>query len=1166
MRLKSIKLAGFKSFVDPTTFHLSSNLIGVVGPNGCGKSNIIDAVRWVMGESSARMLRGESMSDVIFSGSNMRKPVGAAIVELIFDNSDGSVQGEYAGYNEISIKRQVEREGQSIYSLNGTRCRRRDITDIFLGTGLGPRSYSIIEQGMISQVVESRPEDLRVFLEEAAGISKYKERRRETENRIRHTRENLERLEDLRSEVDKQLQHLKRQARQAERYKKLKSEYRRREAEVLALNWRGLRSKLEQRAVKLASLETRLEEQIAGQRAIEASLEQEREQQAAATEGVNAVQADLYEVGGDIARIEQAVQHRKELHERQEEEHRAADRNWQELQEHLALDRVQIEELRSATAELEPKLEVARKLENETADAAQVSEERRATWQKRWDEFSVQSGEQNRQADIERTHIDHLDAQISEQAGRLKLLAEENQNTDTTQLETDLARLGKERGQVLEQGGELESKLLNARGKLSKQAAGNRELIETLNACRQQQQQKQGRLASLEALQQAALGEDKQDIRAWLTERGVADSGRLAQKLQVESGWEIAVETALGDFLEGFIVEQPLGRVAVIAGLEAGNLALLADGGESQNPGSEYLAAQVTGPLVLGTLLKGILIAEDLNAALALSKTLKEGESVITRAGEWLGPGWVRVARSDPGSGGVIAREQELKALRKQLAKLREQEKQVTRRLSDGEKSMAELEQSRDEVQTQVNMNLRRAAELDGQIQSKQSRIDHLDNRAEQIRKETERLNGRIADHGDSVKQARVKLQDSIEQMAGLEVNREQLDLQRGEIQSQRDQTRAAANAAREAAHTLALQLESKRAALGSTEQSVARMTAQLQQIDERRKELLRQVEKSGDPDKREAEQLKKLLEKRLLVDRRLTEARQRTDQINLKLRQLEQQRGQAGESIQKARNELDSARLDQEGIRVKTEALAEQVEHTEFELETLQKELGEDADITAWEQALEKLAGRIGRLEPVNLAAIQEFDERSERKQYLDQQNTDLTTALETLEAAIRKIDRKTRTRFKETFDRVNTGVQELFPRLFGGGHGYLELVGDDLLTAGVAIMARPPGKRISHIHLLSGGEKALTAVSLVFSIFRLNPAPFCMLDEVDAPLDDANVGRFSELVKEMSESVQFLFVTHNKITMEVAHQLTGVTMREAGASRLVSVDIAEAERMANA
>ncbi|MEM9529635.1 MAG: chromosome segregation protein SMC [Pseudomonadota bacterium] len=1165
MRLKTIKLSGFKSFVDPTTFHLPSHLIGVVGPNGCGKSNIIDAVRWVMGESSPRLLRGDSMSDVIFNGSNARKPVGQATVELLFDNSEGKLTGEYASFAEISVRRTVSREGQSQYFLNGTRCRRRDITDLFLGTGLGPRSYSIIEQGMISQLVEARPEELRHHLEEAAGISRYKERRRETENRIRHTRENLSRLDDLREEVDKQLRTLDRQAKQAERYKTLKAEQRQGEAELLALNCVNAREAQARAASELAAGNNALESRNARVTALEADLEAGRAAQSEAFEAVNEVQGQLYEVGAEIARLEQAIAHRKELKQQQVAEQKELADNVQSLRETLDLDRVHVAELTREIGELEPALETSRRLENEAMDRAQETEQALAAWQNQWDEHSQDTSERNREADVERTRIGHLDQQLLDRTAQLKRLAEEQETVDLDELEAELNSQESQRETLSEQARALETQLEALRDGTAERTQQLRELEDQLTESREALDAARSRHASLTALQQAAQSLDAALTPQWLAEQGLKDSPRAAAQIAVSARWEQAAEHVLGPFLDSFVVDQLGAGVPALRSLAEGRLGLLAAGSGGEGP-SGTLAAELSGPPAVLALASQVLLAGDLAEALSRADSLAPGQSLLTPEGEWVGPGWVAARRPAQGEEGVIAREREIGALAEQLKREEQRIEQLLEQKKTFGLQLDDLQAQRDEKAQELAARNRAAAEAGGRADGIRARLLHLKERQQRITAESEELKSRIETDESAVREARSRLQGNVDAMANLESRRGELSSSRDEARSNYDEARVAANRARQSAHELALSLESKRSALKSTEQSLERSETQINALNARAEELLRQVEASGEPMAADEAALQQQLEGRRSVEQQLAERRKTADEHAVQLQQLDQQRREAVDAQTAAREKLEQLKLEQEGSRVRLEGLLEQLKAAGYELEPLLEGMATDQDPVALAAALEKLSTRIQRMEPVNLAAIEQFEEQSERKKYLDDQNEDLNRALTTLEDAIRKIDKETRTRFKETFDQVNDGLKALFPRLFGGGHGYMELVGDDLLTSGVAIMARPPGKRVSNIHLLSGGEKALTAVALVFAIFQLNPAPFCMLDEVDAPLDDANVGRFSELVKQMSEQVQFLFVTHNKITMEAAHQLLGVTMAEAGVSRLVSVDIAEATRMVEA
>ncbi|WNL44487.1 chromosome segregation protein SMC [Dyella sp. BiH032] len=1168
MRLTTIKLAGFKSFVDPTTLHLPTNMTGVVGPNGCGKSNIIDAIRWVMGESAASRLRGDSLTDVIFSGSNSRKPVGQATVELIFDNSDGTIQGEYGQYAEISVKRQVTRDGQSAYFLNGARCRRRDITDLFLGTGLGPRSYSIIEQGMISQIVEAAPEELRVHLEEAAGISKYKERRKETESRIKSTRENLDRVKDVRDEVDKQLEHLNRQARAAERWKALKEEQTRKEAELRALEYRGLKSQHDGEGAGLSAAEVEIEKRVAEQRHVEAQLESVRERHTGASEHLNQVQGEVYKVGAEIARVEQQVRFNRETAERLQRAQGEAEREHEALAAHIATDREQIETLRMALAEGEPKLEALQQMQDDTSDAQRDTETKLADWQQRWDAYTRTAGEASRAAEVERTKLAYLDRQSIDLSKRREALETEQKATDVDALDASFEQLQGEhdtqRERVETLGGMLDQHKLAYEKVLDEE----RQVQASLNEARQQLQTARGRQASLEALQHAALGQEESAASGWLSRLGLDKSRRLGESLQVEAGWETAVETALAGFLDAVLVDGAHDFAKDFGDLKDADLALL-DAAEGGANTAGTLAAHVRGPAAAVAILSHVLTAENLDEAhqrVAGLSAMAPYQSVMTRSGEWLGPGWARVRRAQGNQVGILAREREMRLLAEQIDTLEARIEEATGQLDDLRTRKFEAERARDDAQRELYNAHRRQSELAGQLQSHRGKMETARARAEKVAGELGEIINQLDELQTQTRDARARLDESVNHMGDLEDQRRELENERRALLEAREEARMNAREAADQAHALALSLESKRSSLTSLEQALARMETQIRQIESRRTEIADQLAAGSDPIAELEAERQTYLDQRLLVDKQLVEARRALEDCDGEFRRLEQERQRIEQSLNALREKLSEKRLAAQALQLRAQQLAEAIAASGLELEPLLAELPEDADASQWRGALTDIGQKIQRLEPVNLAAIQEHAEQSERKTYLDNQLADLTSAMETLEGAIKKIDRETRQRFKETFDRVNAGVQELFPRLFGGGHAYLELTGDDLLDTGVAIMARPPGKRVSNISLLSGGEKALTAVSLVFSIFGLNPAPFCLLDEVDAPLDEANVGRFSNMVKEMSEKVQFIFVSHNKATMEAASQLCGVTMREPGVSRLVQVDLAEAAKLAGA
>ena len=1154
MRLTAIKMAGFKSFVDPTTLLVPTNLTGVVGPNGCGKSNIIDAIRWVMGEGSAKVLRGESMADVIFNGSSERKPVGTATVELVFDNSAARITGEFANYNEISVKRQVSRDGQSNYYLNNSRCRKKDITDLFLGTGLGPRSYSIIEQGMISQIVEARPEELRSHLEEAAGISKYRDRRRDTENRIARTRDNLDRLTDLRDEVGKHIGRLKRQANAAERWKNFKQQARELESRLLAVGWRELNFQAEQQAIELKNVETAMESRIADQRAAEAELENIRVQQNQAGDNFNQVQGGFYEIGSEIARLEQSIQHQLEMQARRKQEFKETKAGLKDLEKHIVLDRSQVEQLSQALAELEPVLAKAEQVQLDQQQDLENKNLLAEEWQEKYDSHRQQAADISGTADLARAQIEHLDQRIAQSRERLDALKLETGEAVDTKLQHQLSAATK--------AAEESSKALaRAQQDLDKLRLDIEQGREQLESQQQQLSEKQrlqaslkGRLSSLQALQESSL-EENRSTSEWVNAQGLDATKTLLENIEVEDRWRQAVEQVLHPWLSALLES---GERIDLSSFSNGNLTLLNPESGKVKAVQGTLAAVCKAPDAILLLLNQVYTAASFEDASSRCKQLRPGESVVTTNADWFGPGWVRLDRGNAES--VLDRKQEIRLLDQELVELDQTTAKLSQQLSQQQEQQLANESKQQQQQAEFNDLYRRQTHAAGQVERLQQKIAEQSERKQRDQAELNTLQQRLTTDSSQLKTARSELETIIEQMAAMQTIREDLEEDRKTVITARDQARIELRQGREACHQLALKVESRRASLDSLSQSLARMDSQLGQMQQRFVQLSEQVAKDEQPDDSQTKAMDKLLQQRLGVEQEMTAARTTLQALENDYRQTDSKRQQAQVEAEEIRQELETKRLSLQELQIKARGLAERLSEQEQDAQELAAALDESVDVTAMQAELEQLEVKIQRLEPINLAAISEFEEESERKNYLDAQHEDLVAALATLESAIKKIDRQTRSKFKETYELVNKGVQELFPRLFGGGHAYLEMTGDDLLTTGVTIMARPPGKRISSIHLLSGGEKALTAVALVFAIFQLNPAPFCLLDEVDAPLDDANVGRFSALVRDMSESVQFIFVTHNKGTMEMAYQLCGVTMREAGVSRLVTVDLEEA------
>jgi len=1165
MRLSKIKLAGFKSFVDPTAVNFPSNLIGVVGPNGCGKSNIIDAVRWVMGEISAKHLRGDSMADVVFNGSSSRKPVGTASVELVFDNSDGTLAGQYAGFAEVSLKRVVSRDGTSAYFLNGTRCRRKDITQLFLGTGLGARSYAIIEQGMISRVIEARPEELRGFVEEAAGISKYKERRRETENRISHTRENLERLSDVREEVEKQLRHLQRQAATARRYQALKQDERKLTAELLALRLRSIEQDAQGKAGLLSDRDTAMQGMIAELRSIEAAIETAREAFTDTSEALNAVQGRYYQIGADISRKEQSIAHAREMRARQKRDLEQAEQGARESGAHLARDQAQIDELRQELEELEPGLETARERQQASAAALAQVEEAMQDWQERWEDFNRDSRAASERTQVERARIEQLEHQLARLVAQRERLGAERGELSTVEVEERIATLAAQAEETTLRTEMAAGQLDEVTQELQRLRERERELVAADDRSRQALQHSQGRLMSLEALQQAALGLAQGKVGEWLSSHALNERPRLAQQLVVETGWERAVETVLGSYLEAVSVEAIDAIAGHLGTLQVGAVSFFSSGAvEHHAADAGRLLARVQGPPAIGAFLSGIIAVDSLAEALEKRRSLLSGESVITRDGIWIGCDWLRVSRDKDVHAGVIEREQEMRTLRETVELAARQRESVHETLEQTRAGVSACEERRDGLQSEANQLHRLQSELSAQLSSARTRAEQVVQRIARIEGEIEDLQRDHQERAEALAEARGGLQEGMDAMAEFEAARTQFEQERDSLRQNLGDKRSQAQVDRDAAQGVAIKVESRRSTLTSISGGLERLQRQLELMQQRRDELTAQLAEGESPLETLAVELEGALEQRVQVEQELSGARHALEEAEGSMRSLDQRRLESEGAIEEARDSLENVRMEAQSLKVRRETLLEQFQATQFELESIYQDMPPEADVAAWEKNQADVVGKIERLGQVNLAAIDEFKEQSERKEYLDRQFKDLTDALETLDTAIRKIDRETRSRFQDTFDRVNAGLKERFPRLFGGGHAYLELAGEDVLNAGVSIMARPPGKRNSTINQLSGGEKALTAVALVFSIFELNPAPFCLLDEVDAPLDDNNVGRFCATVKEMSERVQFIFITHNKTTMELASQLIGVTMNEPGVSRLVAVDVEEAVRMA--
>lgn len=1166
MRLKHIRMTGFKSFVDPTTLPLPSNLAAIVGPNGCGKSNVIDAVRWVMGESSAKQLRGEAMSDVIFNGSTSRKPVGMASVELEFDNSDGSLGGEYARYTDISIKRQVTREGDSQYFLNGARCRRRDIIDIFLGTGLGPRSYAIIEQGMISRFIEAKPDDMRIYFEEVAGISKYKDRRHETELKIKHTLENLNRLNDIVNELEKQLMHLEKQAQAAERYRELKQEERQLKSQLHALRYTSLKQQMAEQESSIASLEARLIELHDKQKEEEGHWQKNRESLQHTQHQLQETQQKHYELGAQIAAQQQNRSHAEERKNQLLRDKIQIEHDLKTVSEKIQEEEILLAKLAEEIQHLSPQAENS-KVEAETIQLHYLkAEESMQQWQVQWEKHQQSALQINQKVLSEQNQLQHIRQRIQSSQGLCQRLEQELARQNIEEKESAIQGLQEKTQTLSKTLEETTQQLQELKEKTQAQRQQNEQLNQQLNQIRREVQQLIGKKSSLTALQENALGNKNQAVQHWLKANKLPEQARLALALQVEPGWETAVETAMGSLLQAICLEEWPSLEQLLEKTPQLSLTLIRKQNEP-NPkalSQNRLLSKVHSQLQLDPSLNAIYCAETLVEALTLLPQLSNEESIMTKDGLWLGPNWVRIRRAQDEQTGVLARKRELEALESQLLALQGQEEALQIQLKQGQADLQQYEQQR-EKQNQFHQKLNNDyADTKAQHKIHDESLRQQRQRREQITQELE----------EQIKQQKALESQQSSSMAALnEAQNEQKQIQENETQlrSEKDMHRSKLEQYKQAAtqqqnqhHQLELRLQTCLAQQQMKTQNIQHQQQQMNLVDGRLQQLEAQLTQADEPILQADKALNELNTQLPAVNTLLAQLKQTQHETEQQLIKIEAAKQHIDQKIHQVRADLEKRKLSIQGDLVRCSTLEEQLQEMNLLLNDVISTLTSEANVSDWEQQLHRVTQRIERLGNINLAAIDELKEQRHRKDELDKQLTDLNQALALLQEAMEKIDLETKTAFQETYEKVNTLFSEIFPRLFGGGAARMEMTGDDFLTSGISVMAQPPGKRNSHIHLLSGGEKALTAVALVFALFHLNPAPFCMLDEVDAPLDDANVGRFCRLVKEMSQKVQFIFISHNKLAIEMGEQLVGVTMKEPGVSRLVAVDIQKAIEMA--
>lgn len=1165
MRLTHLKLAGFKSFVDATTLHIHGQRVGVVGPNGCGKSNVMESIRWVLGESSAREMRGDSMQDVIFNGTANRKPISRASVELLFDNSLGGAAGEWSQYAEISVKRVLHRDSGSSYYINNTPVRRRDVADLFLGTGLGGRAYAIIGQNTITRIIEAKPEELRVFLEEAAGISKYKERRRETELRLRDTRENLLRVVDILQELDKQIGRLEAQAQVAEQYRALKQSLGLVQAQCWLLRMRDAAQAWEKSQRQVARLANEVEAHVSELRKKEAALEQLRQEHYAGGETVQVAQSYYYESNAQVSMLEQQLRHAQENRARMQNqiseleiEHAKAEQDQHETAQQLEQQRAQHAEAVLAASKAQADL-------NAVVQELPTAESTYRDAQAEFSQTQAAISQLEQQAQLERTHLEHAQKSHADLLQRQQRLQEE------------LARLTVPDASVLQakeaENTALLQQIAQIERELEQQSLSEHEQDEQLKHLQQQVQQSAAQIAQLEAqqvalqkLQQALGQQDKLD--AWLQHSGLDGGLRLWQLIQIEAAWETALEGVLGARINAVLAKLPEGPEQQ---RPPAALVLCSEGGEHNPPathahGWRSLSSRITSTdmCIAGVLedwLDGVYLLENEADLPAMRLALAASDLLVNRHGDVFTRHSTSFHAAQSGLHGVLERQRELEQLAEKLPVMRQALQQQQTETQLATQSLAALRHSMREKQHSQRQHIANSHAIKMELQRLQQHMQHAHDRQQQLAQEQARLQQQQAEIASRSDAGEHTIKQSQAQIATLREQREQL--------AQRRQTaEAGLKKAREQ------QLECERSAQKSifTEELLSNKINELNNKYNSFYEVIKSLsnrlsETRGLLQAAETSVLKSSLEQALqqqhLHAEAVNAARNALSDIEQRLQLQDAERLQAEQQSHPLRDKLEQARLQEQQARLAFEHCREQFAGTGMDENTLAHALDKATKVVHLEQQALTLEEGINELGAVNLKAIEELASERERKGYLVSQSDDLNAAIATLEDAIRRIDRETRSRLQQTFDEANRHFGELFTTLFGGGQAELQLLGEEILDTGMQVFAQPPGKKNSSIHLLSGGEKALTALALVFALFRLNPAPFCLMDEVDAPLDDSNTERFCAMVRKMSERTQFVFVSHNKITMEMAQQLIGVTMQESGVSRIVEVDIEAAMRM---
>jgi len=1167
VRLSSIKLSGFKSFAEPTTFQLPGQLVGVVGPNGCGKSNIMDAVRWVLGESRASELRGESMQDVIFNGTNTRKPASRSSVELVFDNSDHRAGGQWSQFTEIAVKRVLTRDGTSSYYINNQPVRRRDVQDVFLGTGLGPRAYAIIGQGTISRIIESKPEELRLFLEEAAGVSKYKERRRETENRLSDTRENLTRVEDILRELNANLEKLEKQAEVAARYNELQSQTSLKQHQFWFLKQQDAQADQQKIKVDADAAASKLEERVAELRRVESDLETIRQSHYAAGDAVNQAQGQLYEASAEVGKLEAEIRYVVEARQRVEQrlaQLKEQTVQWADRKEQAAAE---LEQLAEQQVSAEEKAEIlAAQTEEQTSQLPTLEDALRQAQAKANEQRgSVNQVQQQIQVlAAEQRHIEEQSRNLQTRRERLHA----DKNALAAPDEQRLVNLQEQHTQAAEQQQEADARLPDLQALVPQLDDERRTKQQAMNAENARRAELAARIEALNALQEKVKTDGR--LKPWLAKHGLEGMQGLWSKLHIEQGWENALEAALRERLNAlqvsrlemvraFASDAPAAKLSFYTPPAAGaatstsSLPRLADLLRVNDAGLQALLADW---------LHGCFTAQSLEEAMAQRDKLQAGEEIYVKSGHAVTRHSVCFYAQDSEQAGLLARAQEIENLQKEQRAQNLIAEESHTALVRAEAAYAEASQRLQAARVQATQMQTRAHELQVELLRLTQLTEQTRARAEQIGNDLSEVDAQLDDLQERRVTAEARFEELDMQLADSQERHAQLDERVIEaeraLSQAREQVRALERQAQEAQfshRSLQSRQQELQRAIETAQQQAQTLITEEQRANDEMSRLTDAAAQAG---------LQNALAQKLEREGKLAALRSQYDDLTAKLRASEERRMQIERELDPLRARITEFQLKEQAARLGFEQYAQMLTEAQADLVAVAASIEQgQVKLTGLQGEIDRLHREVAALGAVNLAALDELTTARERKTFLDAQNADLSEAISTLEDAIKKIDGETREMLGQTFATVNEHFGKMFPSLFGGGQARLVMTGEEILDSGVQVMAQPPGKKNQTIHLLSGGEKALTAIALVFAIFQLNPAPFCLLDEVDAPLDDANTERYAKLVTKMSEGTQFLFISHNKIAMEMAEQLIGVTMQEQGVSRIVAVDMEAAVTM---